>query len=773
MAALRGLCGSRGDRDYFGKEDTVKIEKAFDADDLVEKNETDGGFTPVAGGPFSALIPSLWPQKILRSLSEGSVDGISYNQFGFVVKEGDDVPTIPEDNSPQKLQWLAHLEFSANDKNHQDLTWDKLQYKIARTEKLRGMILDGIPHSLRGQMWMRLSGAVEKKYGSEIAYGDIVRNTCKIHKADDRLIDKDLLRIFPTHPCFLTKTSVGVKRLRRVLQSLVWMYPNIGYCPGYGSIVAPLLLFVEENDAFWLMSVIVELLLPPSYFAHGMLGAQADQKVLLELIGEYLPELQEKLKREEIDLTLITISWFMSLFSNVLTIQDLLPLWDWFFYDGSIVLFQTTIGMLKLKLDHILDLDSALLFNYLSNLPNECSSLRDVMKLGIAATPGLTPETIHQKRQTHLASMMAATGSLFAPNFPFNMPNQEVSQGSHSGIFRNFMADSSASSKQKNIRLTELLVTLREVILRICRHFETHDPALDHVNTVADYSIESHLRDREVFGTASRSHCRRAKAVMDFERTADDELGFRKNDVIMIISQADEHCWTGELNGLRGWFPARFAELLDERGKEYSPAGDDTVSETIGDLVREGLCHALLAVFEHGIQQSVLLGTQMHPWAFIEEVADKEMNNHYQSVYARLNLCKAYKLDEDARLLTAEELLYKAVTNINISHNRLLASSDCKFRSFICSGLNDQVLHLWLNLLCSCPAILEKWYHPWSLLRSPAWMQIKCELRILSQLCFTLAVDADPTFKKSRNYPLQGSVRELLVKHWLFSWELQ
>lgn len=57
---------------------------------------------------------------------------------------------------------------------------------------------------------------------------------------------------------------------------------------------------------------------------------------------------------------------------------------------------------------------------------------------------------------------------------------------------------------------------------------------------------------------------------MDFERTADDELGFRKNDVIMIISQTDEHCWTGELNGLRGWFPARFAELLDERGKEVT-----------------------------------------------------------------------------------------------------------------------------------------------------------------------------------------------------------
>ena len=53
-----------------------------------------------------------------------------------------------------------------------------------------------------------------------------------------------------------------------------------------------------------------------------------------------------------------------------------------------------------------------------------------------------------------------------------------------------------------------------------------------------------------------------------------------------IISQKDEHCWVGELNGLRGWFPAKFVELLDERSKNYSLAGDDGVSEAITDLVR-------------------------------------------------------------------------------------------------------------------------------------------------------------------------------------------
>jgi len=67
-----------------------------------------------------------------------------------------------------------------------------------------------------------------------------------------------------------------------------------------------------------------------------------------------------------------------------------------------------------------------------------------------------------------------------------------------------------------------------------------------------DYSMESHQRDHENYVACSRSHRRRAKALLDFERHDDDELGFRKNDIITIISQKDEHCWVGELNGLRG-----------------------------------------------------------------------------------------------------------------------------------------------------------------------------------------------------------------------------
>ena len=48
--------------------------------------------------------------------------------------------------------------------------------------------------------------------------------------------------------------------------------------------------------------------------------------------------------------------------------------------------------------------------------------------------------------------------------------------------------------------------------------------------------MESHARDLEQYVTVARNKRRRAKALLDFERHDDDELGFRKNDIITVSS---------------------------------------------------------------------------------------------------------------------------------------------------------------------------------------------------------------------------------------------
>jgi len=48
--------------------------------------------------------------------------------------------------------------------------------------------------------------------------------------------------------------------------------------------------------------------------------------------------------------------------------------------------------------------------------------------------------------------------------------------------------------------------------------------------------MESHARDLDNYVNVARNRRRRAKALLDFERHDDDELGFRKNDIITVSS---------------------------------------------------------------------------------------------------------------------------------------------------------------------------------------------------------------------------------------------
>ncbi|XP_044256607.1 small G protein signaling modulator 3 homolog isoform X1 [Tribolium madens] len=806
MDIAKSIFSHRDREGYVGKEDHNKreIELAIsedDVDDYFIENFSEGLnmndlLTPSPGGPFSALTPSMWPQDIMAKLSVVPDDPNSqpeyrFDEFGFRVDEEDG----PEQNSnkllgipfvedPQdRLQWVAHLEFSHN-KEVSDLTWDKVEVKLPRTDKLRSMVRAGIPHSLRSQMWMRMSGALEKKQQSELSYKDIVKMSSNDSLMTSKQIEKDLLHTMPTNACFSHINSTGIPRLRRILRGIAWLYPDIGYCQGTGMIAASLLLLLEEEEAFWIMVTIVEDLLPASYYSSTLLGIQADQRVLRTLITNFLPDIDETLKNHDIELSLITLHWFLTLFASAVHMKILLRLWDLFFFEGSIVLFQVTLSMLKMKEPQLKQLEnSAQIFNALSDIPGDIDDVEKLFEVSQTLTTSLNEVMIETYRRRHLAYLMADQGALVgnpeaAPNLPKqHLARRQVKKNKSVIQLLLFNENTEDDIKCKNIKQTEILVDLREAILQIARHFLQVDPKLStEISLVADYSMESHATDHDNYIDVSKNRKRRAKALLDFERHDDDELGFRKNDIITIISQKDEHCWVGELNGLRGWFPAKFVQLLDERSKQYSSAGDDSISETVTDLVRGTLCPVIKQVLEHGMKRPNFLGGPCHPWLFIEEAATKEVEKDFNSVYSRLVLCKTYRLDEDGKVLTPEEyfqLLYRCVQSVNLSHDNAHAQMDVKLRSLICMGLNEQVLHLWLEVLCSSSEVVQKWYHPWSFVYSPGWVQIKCDLRILSQLSFNLNPDWElPVKKETNNQPLKDGVRDMLVKHHLFSWDI-
>eukprot|EP00795_Rhopilema_esculentum_P008909 gene8909-16534_t len=761
-------------------------------------------YIPGTCGPFSALVPTMWPQDILARIQQtedaGSRPECDYDEFGNCIEAGqaddthdsDAETSVTTEDPTQRLKWIAHLEFT---QNHiaGDLSWDKVGL-LPKSDKLRELVYAGIPHSMRMHVWPRISGALAKKLESKISYKKILRKCDNDDSSCVHQIEKDLCRTMPSNACFQTADAIGIPKLKRILIAIAGLYPDIGYCQGLGMIVGSLLLFLDEEDVFWMMRTIIEDLLPCSYFSTTLLGVQADQRVLRQLIVSYLPNLDGLLREHDIELSLITLHWFLTMMSSVLPLRVLLRVWDIFFYDGSITIFRVTLGMLKIKEPTLLTLEnSAQIFNALSDLPGEMIEPKELIQAAVKTSASLTDVILDAHRKKHLAFLVTELGKskesfLDAANSVKTLHKFGISGatswlsllyrygpvmiatqfcGSHLGV------DSSVAAKAKNIKKTgkflQMISDLRESIMLIAKHFKSNQTKK---SLGIDYSLDSHAKDYENYIKVARSKLRRAKAIVDFERHEDDELGFRKHDIITIISQKDDHCWIGELNGLRGWFPAKFVRPLDERSKEYSMAGDDTVTEAVTDLVRGHLCTALRAIFKNGFRKYNMVGGNYHPWMFIEEASNIEVQRDFSSVYSRLVLCKTYRLDEDGKVLSPEELLYRAVQAINSSHDAAKVSMDVKFRSFVCYGLNEQVLHLWFEVLCSSEEVLAKWYHPHSFLRSPAWIQIKCELRCLAQFSLRLSVDWEISTEVDTSVDMKEDVQDMLVKHHLFSWDI-
>lgn len=151
--------------------------------------------------------------------------------------------------------------------------------------------------------------------------------------------------------------------------------------------------------------------------------------MLQTLIGNYLPEVNEILKNHDIELSLIVLQWFLTLFANVVHIKVLLKFWDWLFYDGSIVLFQLTLGLLKLREPQLKELEnSAQIFNALAAIPGEIEDVEQLFKIAVEVGGSLSPMMIETHRRRSLAYLMADQGALVNPANNPNLPKQTLNK---------------------------------------------------------------------------------------------------------------------------------------------------------------------------------------------------------------------------------------------------------------------------------------------------------------------------------------------------------
>lgn len=82
-----------------------------------------------------------------------------------------------------------------------------------------------------------------------------------------------------------------------------------------------LLVYGNEDEAFWVLAAIIERVLPDDFFSPSLLVSRACPMVLMDYVQEYLPNLQSHLTSLGVDLPAICFSWFLSLFTDCLPVE--------------------------------------------------------------------------------------------------------------------------------------------------------------------------------------------------------------------------------------------------------------------------------------------------------------------------------------------------------------------------------------------------------------------------------------------------------------------
>ncbi|TPX64567.1 hypothetical protein SpCBS45565_g05797 [Spizellomyces sp. 'palustris'] len=212
---------------------------------------------------------------------------------------------------------------------------------------LRELIIrtNGIPIKFRGDIWMICAGSwysrPEKDYYTKLVHGHMREISVFAEE-----IEKDVRRSLPEHPAY--QSTVGIDALRRLLTAYSWRNPAIGYAQALNIISAVLLLHLREEDAFWLLCIIVERILPDHY-TKTLVGSVVDQNVFSHLVQIHLPTLWAHLTKLYMDLSTISVPWFVCLFLNTVPLRVGVKFLDAFFLDGPKFLFWVALAILKIN----------------------------------------------------------------------------------------------------------------------------------------------------------------------------------------------------------------------------------------------------------------------------------------------------------------------------------------------------------------------------------------------------------------------------------------
>ncbi|KZF19434.1 TBC-domain-containing protein [Xylona heveae TC161] len=270
----------------------------------------------------------------------------------------------------------------------------------AKWKEFKMLLLGGIPVAYRAKIWAECSGASAMRVPGQ--YEELVHYTGNDDPVIVAQIQMDIHRTLTDNIFF--RKGPGVGKLNQVLLAYSRRNPEVGYCQGMNLIAACLLLIMPTaEDAFWMLTTMIENILPQGYYDHSLLTSRADQQVLRQYVAEVLPTLSAHLEDLGIELEALTFQWFLSVFTDCLSAEALFRLWDIVLCtnDGSTFLFQVALALLKLNERSLLKCDTpAGIYGYINHqMTNHAISIDGLINASEALKRVVKRADVEERRQ--------------------------------------------------------------------------------------------------------------------------------------------------------------------------------------------------------------------------------------------------------------------------------------------------------------------------------------------------------------------------------------
>jgi hypothetical protein len=159
-----------------------------------------------------------------------------------------------------------------------------------------------------------------------------------------------------------------------------------------------------------------------------MYGTLLDQRVFESLVEKTMPILWEHLVKADVQLSVVSLPWFLSLYINSMPLVFAFRVLDVFFLEGPKVLFQIGLAILRINGEELLDATDdgafiSILKSYFSRLDESAhprsdneklravTRFQELMVVAFKEFSGITAATVEEQRAKHKDAVMSSIES--------------------------------------------------------------------------------------------------------------------------------------------------------------------------------------------------------------------------------------------------------------------------------------------------------------------------------------------------------------------------